>query len=184
MIVLHHNTVTCAGVVTRAMFAVLARQANMLDGRTCTMNTVDRAFYHGLANSKYAAVNDFNGFFLALQTLSEVRNNLPCVPDMLDDCHKNLQLLLTADHAGQVPPRFQAVSTDAYAAAYLSCFRSRLEALFIHYSIVKPGGLRHVDLCDTLPASLLNSCLKCSITFRLPSVSAVCRVSCWPSASR
>eukprot|EP00892_Ulva_mutabilis_P006389 jgi/Ulvmu1/4121/UM019_0100.1 len=139
------------GAMSRAMFAVLARQANMLDGQTCSIHAVDLAYQHGVYVSKHLAATDFNGFFEALQTLSMLRHNMDGLSAILQDC-SILAALVSAEHAAQVPLLAQAAKTDAYAEAFSGHLRRRLEVLFGHYSVPRKGGIRKVDLrmCHSL----------------------------------
>lgn len=128
---------------------MLLRQANMLDGHLCTVRAVEHAFQRGVDVSQHAEALDSNGFFMALQTLSIRRHDTAGLPAILQDCRSKLAPLVSARHAGQVPQRFQAVKTDAYAEAFSGRFRHRLESLFGHYCTIRQGGVRQVDQCGT-----------------------------------
>lgn len=149
---------SAAGVMTRAMFALLARQAHMLSGQTCTTKTADHAFLLGLDASKQTGGIDFQGFFIALQALEAHRIAAAGLAADPDARLSRLVPLVTSSRAGRTPGLLQALRTEAYAAACSGQFRHRLMALFRHYAAPSPGGLQLMDMCGACWDNIHHQC--------------------------
>lgn len=161
--------------MTCALFAVLARQAHLLNGRICTAEMANAAFQHGLAVSLRPAVADFRGFLVALQTLLARRKEAGLSVG-LDECLKRLASLVASKHGGCMPGLLRALNTESYAAACSSHFSHRLMALFRHYATSVRDD-RRLDLCGACCAVTQYHC-SCTYHLKLWGMQGSLSVTC------